>query len=342
MTATDTANGSITGSATVAVNPAGATHYAVTAPAAAIAGASFSVNVTALDQFNNTATGYTGTTHFTSSDGAAVLRRTTPARRDAGHQHPSPATSRTSRSPSVTATDTANASITGTATVAVNPAGATHYAVSAPASATAGSAFSANVTALDAFDNTATGYSGTAHFSSSDPQATVPGDSTLTNGTGTFSVTLRTAGSQTVTATDTVNASITGNSNTIAVSPAAAAHLVVSGLPDPSAPGDAQDVTVVAKDAFGNIATGYTGTVHFISSDGAAVLPADYAFTGGDSGSHTFSGGVTLEEHRPGRPARASNTTMPASPARKRSQSTTRSTSRRPVTTRTWAARLHR
>ena len=33
---------------------------------------------------------------------------------------------------------------------------------------------------------------------------------------------------------------------------------------------------------------GYRGTVHFTSSDAAAVLPADYTFVAGDGGSHTF------------------------------------------------------
>jgi uncharacterized repeat protein (TIGR01451 family) len=37
---------------------------------------------------------------------------------------------------------------------------------------------------------------------------------------------------------------------------------------------------------------GYTGTVHFTSSDAQAVLPADYTFVSGDAGTHTFS--VTL------------------------------------------------
>jgi hypothetical protein len=57
------------------------------------------------------------------------------------------------------------------------------------------------------------------HFTSSDAQAILPADSTLTNGVGTFSATLRTPGSQTLTATDTVNPSIAG-STTIASSAA--------------------------------------------------------------------------------------------------------------------------
>src|SRR5260370_11429818 len=44
-----------------------------------------------------------------------------------------------------------------------------------------------------------------------------------------------------------------------------------------------------ANDAYGNLATGYRGTVHFTSSDAAASLPANYTFTSADGGSHTFS-----------------------------------------------------
>ncbi len=107
---------------------------------------------------------------------------------------------------------------------------ATHFTVSAPASATAGTPSSFTVTALDALDNTATGYTGTVHFTSTDGAATLPADSTLTNGVGTFPVTLRTAGSQTITATDTVTSSISGTSGAIAVSVIAGSiHLLGTG-----------------------------------------------------------------------------------------------------------------
>ncbi len=59
-----------------------------------------------------------------------------------------------------------------------------------------------------------TGYTGTVHFTSSDPVAVLPANTTLTNGAGTFSATLNTGGSQTITATDAYNSSITGTANT--------------------------------------------------------------------------------------------------------------------------------
>ena len=75
---------------------------------------------------------------------------------------------------------------------------ATHFTVSAPAAATSGTSFNFTVTARDPANNVATGYAGTVHFTSSDAAAVLPANSTLTNGVGTFSATLNTAGSQTV------------------------------------------------------------------------------------------------------------------------------------------------
>ena len=86
--------------------------------------------------------------------------------------------------------------------MSVSPAAATHFVVSAPAAATAGSAVTFTVTALDAYNNIAAGYAGTVRFTSTDPAAVLPANTTLTGGTGTFSATLETAGNRTLTATD--------------------------------------------------------------------------------------------------------------------------------------------
>ncbi len=144
-----------------------------------------------------------------------------------------------------TVTPTAAGGLTNTATVAgsstdpnmsnnsasvtttVGGAAATHFSVTAPGTATSGTAFSVTVTALDASNAVVTGYTGTVHFTSSDGAALLPANSTLTNGVGTFSVTLKTAGGQTITATDTVTATITGATGTITVTAAAPITLQV-------------------------------------------------------------------------------------------------------------------
>lgn len=66
-----------------------------------------------------------------------------------------------------------------------------------------------------------------------------------------------------------------------------------------SAPGSATaggtfSITVSALTSSNTVFTGYTGTVHFSSSDVAAGLPADYTFTSADNGVHTFAG-LTLK-----------------------------------------------
>lgn len=98
----------------------------------------------------------------------------------------------------------------------------THLSVSAPAAATAGTAFSVTVTALNAANQTSTGYTGTVVFTSTDPQGVLPPVYKFTvsdQGTHIFSaVTLNTAGSQIITAADTANASVTGSSAPITVS----------------------------------------------------------------------------------------------------------------------------
>ena len=81
----------------------------------------------------------------------------------------------------------------------------------------------------------------------------------------------------------------------VTVNAGTAIHLMVSSGTTQTA-GVAFSVTVTAEDAYGNVARGYTGTVHFTSSDSGAgvVLPSNYKFIAGDDGSYTFTKGVTL------------------------------------------------
>jgi uncharacterized delta-60 repeat protein len=296
VTATDTTTGSITGSAAVQVTASSASSLTVTGfPSSDTAGVAHNFTVTAYDAYGNVATGYTGTLHFTSSDGQAALPADyTFTGGDAG-THSLSVTLKTAGSQSLTATDTNTASLTVTQSgITVAPAAAQSFGVAGfPSPDTAGVAHNVTVTAYDAYGNVATGYTGTVHFTSSDNQAALPADSTLTNGSGSFSVTLKTAVTESLTATDTNTATITGTEGGITVNPAAAATLQVSGTATATA-GTAATVTVTALDAYGNVATGYTGTMHFTSSDGQATLPGDYTFTSSDAGTHTFTNGVTL------------------------------------------------
>src|SRR5262249_29179152 len=147
------------------------------------------------------------------------------------------------------------------------------------------------VQALDALGNVDPTYLGTVTFSSSDPNATLPASYTFIaadNGVHAFTATLKTAGTQTITATNNIDTTVTGT-GTLTVNPAAASTLVVAGYPSPTVINDSHTFTVPAQDPFGNVATGYRGTVHFTSTNKPATLPADYTFTSADNGVHTFS-----------------------------------------------------
>jgi uncharacterized repeat protein (TIGR01451 family) len=167
------------------------------------------------------------------------------------------------------------------------------FAVTAsPTTIVAGSAVDVTVRALDAKGQLVTGYAGKVHFTSSDPQAVLPADSTLTNGEATFQVSLRTSGPRTIAVADLGKPTARGTTKPVIVTPAAVVALRATGLVDPTTVGKRQMLTVAAVDAFGNINPGYRGTVALVSSDPSAVLPAPFTYAARDAGKHAFP--VTL------------------------------------------------
>jgi hypothetical protein len=263
-------------------------------PGPVTAGATFSMNVTAEDNASRAVTGYGGTVHFTSSDATAVLPADyTFTEADQGLHTFSGLVLHKAGTPSITMTDVDTAAASSV-NIQVNPAAANSFLVTAPGAATAGTAFSATVTAQDAFNNTATGYTGTVHFSSSDPQAALPANSTLTNGVGSFSVTLKTVGNRTITATDTVTSSIIGTSAPVVVTAGPAKNFSWS-VPPTATVGFAFPATLTVLDNFNNIAPTYTGSVQLSTTGTPTVTPSGanpYTFTSGagsDNGVHTFS-----------------------------------------------------
>ena len=163
--------------------------------------------------------------------------------------------------------------------VACSPSGATHFVVTAPSTATAGTSFSFTVTAEDALNNVVTGYTGSVRLSSSDAGATLLGVYTFLSSDGgmhAFTATLITAGSETITATDTASFALTGTSNVITVS---------AGL---------QSVTIAAAQS--SVAAGltdtFTATGHF--SDGSTqTLTTGVMWSSSNAGAATIAGSGT-------------------------------------------------
>jgi hypothetical protein len=258
-------------------------------PTAGVAG---TLTVTAQDAYGNTVPSYTGTVVFSSSDAQAVLPAAYTFTASDSGAHSFTVTLNTAGTQTLTVTDNANSFIATQGGITVIAAAASQFVVAGfPSPTTAGVAGSFLVTAKDAYGNTATSYTGTVSFGSSDHQAGLPGSYTFTasdKGVHTFTATLKTAGSQSLTVTDTTTPSVSGSQFGILVTAATATHFAISA-PGTTQAGVAFSVTVTAIDAYGNVASGYAGTVSFSSSDHQAGLPGNYTFTANDKGAHTFT-----------------------------------------------------
>jgi len=182
------------------------------------------VAVSALDQYGNTDRSYAGTVHFTTTDPSPGVVLPTDSQLTSG-QGTFAATLDRSGSQTITGTDIAIASIAGSVTIQVTAAAAAKASMVAPRSAVANQPFNIQVTLYDRFGNVATNYVGTMHFTTTDLLAAqlgkMPADYTFTTadaGSHTFSVTLMTLPSQTITVTDTPNAQLNATSPPITVS----------------------------------------------------------------------------------------------------------------------------
>src|SRR5439155_1412829 len=169
----------------------------------------------------------------------------------------------------------------------------------------AGTAFTATVNAVDANWNLLTNITDTVGLTSSDTNAALPGSAALLAGSKTFSLTLKSAGSATVTASDLTDTNkIPNTSPSITVNAGAFAKLQILAPGESSSPGTATgktgqpssqtaatafNVTVNAVDANWNLVTNVSDNVGITSSDNNANLPANAPLV---SGTQSFS--VTL------------------------------------------------
>jgi hypothetical protein len=168
-----------------------------------------------------------------------------------------------------------------------------------PSPQAAGSAFTVTVNAVDAHWNVVTS-SDTVAITSSDGAANLPSNGALATGTRTFSITLNTLGSRTVTATDATDGAKTANTSAAIIVNGAVAKLQLlvpgetaapgtttgmTGTPTAQTAGTPFIVTVNAVDANWNVVSS-THTVGITSTDAAATVPANAALV---AGTRTFS-----------------------------------------------------
>ncbi len=174
---------------------------------------------------------------------------------------------------------------------------ATTLRVSVPARTTAGHDVPVTVEAVDSRGRTARDYRGTVTLTSTSVAGGLPASYTFSardRGARTFArVSVRSAGTTTVTVTDPALRTPSATSRPVAVTAGRAQRLLVQAAGDVVA-GAPTGLTVTAVDAWGNVDTTYAGTVALSSTDtaaGASIEPRRYRFGRADAGTATLAGG---------------------------------------------------
>jgi hypothetical protein len=182
-----------------------ATHFRIIATTSRTAAGSFlSVTVTALDANGNPVPSYVGTVRFSASDSRAGLPAAYTFTTGDRGSHTFTVSLRTTGAQWLRVTDQ-HALIGSLAGVVVSPAAVARLNVSSAATANAGTPLRITVAALDAYGNLVSNYRGSVRLSSSDRKAMLPATFTFRAGDGgkhTFSVTLVSPGTWSVTAVD--------------------------------------------------------------------------------------------------------------------------------------------
>jgi hypothetical protein len=273
------------------------------------AGTAFSVTVNSVDA-NWNVVNSNDTVGITSSDPAATLPANAVL---ASGTRTFSVTFNTLGSRTVTATDISNGAMTAntSAAITVNGAfvklqllvpgetaapGTTTGKTGTPTTQTAGVAFTVTVNAVDANWNVVSSTHAVG-ITSSDSAATLPTSAALVAGTRTFSVTLNTVGSRTVTATDVTDSTKTANTSpAITVSLGTGVKLGFTSQPGASTinvPFTIQPVVAI-QDAGGNTLTTVavtTVTLGLGANPGAGTLTCTGGLTRTTSlGVATFSG----------------------------------------------------
>ncbi|MGF7082021.1 T9SS type A sorting domain-containing protein [Mucilaginibacter sp. UYCu711] len=177
-----------------------------------------------------------------------------------------------------------------------------------PTGQVAGIAFNVIVNAVDANWNLVASVTDVAHLASTDANAVLPADAALVAGTETVSVTLKTAASKTLTASDVTTPARTANTSAaVVVGTAAFAKLQIlvpgettspgsgagkTGAPTARTAGTAFTVIVNAVDAYWNKVITVTDIIHLVTTDANGVVPADIALA---NGTMTFTNKVNLK-----------------------------------------------
>ena len=256
---------------TITTGPASTSSFTLTTPTGVTAGVPFNDTLSAFDQYGNPTPSYTGPKPLTFKGPSASPN---------GKSSPSyPGTVSFSAgvgTASITLYDAQTTTLStssqgfptisgSTSSFTVSPAAVSALAVASPGTQTAGVAFNATLSAVDAYGNTQPSYEGTRSLTFSEPDASPSGKApeypaavNFTAGTGKAAITLYDAQTTSLAVSDGI---LSGTSSNFTVGAATTSSLTLS-TPAPTA-GSAFSETLTAKDIYGNASLSGTKSVSF-------------------------------------------------------------------------------
>ncbi len=219
----------------------------------------------ATDQYGNTIPQYSGRARLSSSDRRAEFPGIVTISNGVTSEI---AIFKAAGSPSLSATSVLRPTLSGSGTARVVAGPAARYSITAlDVSATVARYTTFSVGTVDAYGNPVTNYGGTATVSSSDPNAQIPATTAFFRGiVPNLHVTFQTAGIQTVSLRDRNNPQLVGEGS-LRVLGGSAVTFEIVGLPNTTMARAETRFSVVAKDAYQNVASEYAGTVRVTSTD---------------------------------------------------------------------------
>ena len=316
LTVTDQTNGTITPmtSAGIQVIPNAADHFAFSAiPSPQVAGVPVTITVRATDTSGNTVYGYSGDAVLGANTGSGTSAPTL-ITFVAGVWTGPVTFFGAGSSVRLTCTDFSAPPKTGTSgDVVVNPGSLTKLQIilpgetakggtadgkdGTPSNQTAGTPFPITVRAVDAYWNVVSGIGDRVAFTSTDPFAGLPAETTLVSGQLIFPGRLYKSGTETITVRDVDNTAIQNNtSGNVTVVGGAFSRVLVLAPGESPAPGTvsgrtgtatdqsinyAFTLTVLATDQWWNPITGPTDVVHIACGDPLAQIPPDQGMVNG-------------------------------------------------------------
>lgn len=234
-------------------------HFEVAPISTQAAGETFSITVTALDEFDNLVTDFTNTVDL--SDLTGTLSPTVSSNFSQGQWTGSMVISQARTNNTISVQRTGGNETGESNGFDVISSSIDHFDISTISSPqTAGAGFSVTITAKDAENNTVTGFTGTANIRDLTGTISPVTTTSFTNGVWTGEITVTqsySANSLTITSSGKA-----GTSNDFDVNPAALSQFAFETIGSPQTAGTGFEITLRAEDVYGNVVTGYSNQVN--------------------------------------------------------------------------------